>query len=376
MSKHVLKAMLERQPALGPETVHIDITNGCNTNCITCWDHSPLLDVAQSSQWKRNRARLEDVVSLLAELEALGGTKNIVLSGMGEPFTHPDVYEMIEAIKERGLSLTIISNLVATDADRIVDSRVDQLLIGIHGASEQSYLAFHPNFRAVEWQKLLVMLDRFKARARRFKHVHVIANSNAHELVAMIEFAANYSASQVNFKLASLRAGTERCRVDERQREQLLAEDIAAATSRAKELGVETNLAVFEQQLLAGGEATAPIAEVGCFMGYAYARVLVDRTVLYCCNTEVEVGRLSASANFRELWRGAAWSAWRERFHRGDYLESCRQCGKFNQNVKLSRAFAQKYGEQELLAVTGRAFGAKPKFSSGQRRLPILKAAE
>jgi MoaA/NifB/PqqE/SkfB family radical SAM enzyme len=375
MSKQVLKAMLERQPPPGPETVHIDITNGCNTNCITCWDHSPLLATPQSPQWKRSRARVEDVVALLAELQVLGGTKNIVLSGMGEPFTHPDVYEMIEAVKERRLFLTIITNLVAADADRIVDSGVDQLLIGIHGASEQSYLAFHPNFRAVEWHKLLAMLDRFKARARRFKHVQVIADTNAHELVAMVEFAANYSASQVNFKLASLQAGTERCRIEERQRDKLLSKDIAAAQGRAKELGIETNLAVFEQQLSAGGEATASIAEVGCFMGYAYSRVLVDRTVLYCCNTDVVVGQLAPSAGFGELWRGEAWSALRERFHRGDYLESCRQCGKFNQNVKLSNAFARKYGELKLLEATGRV-GGQPRFSAGQRRLPVLVGGE
>ena len=40
----------------GPRTVHIDVSNGCNTDCVTCWDHSPLLDVPMPTAWKRRRA--------------------------------------------------------------------------------------------------------------------------------------------------------------------------------------------------------------------------------------------------------------------------------------------------------------------------------
>jgi hypothetical protein len=71
-------------------------------------------------------------------------------------------------------------------------------------------------------------------------------------------------------------------------------------------------------------------------MGHVYSRVLVDGTVLYCCNTEVVVGSL-AEARFSQLWRGPRWEAWRARMRAGDYLPSCAQCGKLNQNVKIAR---------------------------------------
>jgi MoaA/NifB/PqqE/SkfB family radical SAM enzyme len=368
--KHALQGVRAGVPQAGPETVHIDITNACNTDCVTCWDHSPWLDQPRSISWKRQRASSETVGLLVSELAELG-TRAIVLSGMGEPFTHPEVYEIIDTIKRRGLHLTIITNLVAAEVERIAELGVDDLLVGVHGASSEAYLAFHPSFDASHWEKLRASLAFLRGTTTRAKHVHVIAATNAHELESMIELAHESGAAQVNFKLASLRAGTEAVRIDDATRERLIACDIERAVERAKTLGVEHNLDVLHSQVVCGGAETAPIEHVGCFMGFAYARVLVDGTVLYCCNTEVRVGSLSSGATFGELWRGPGWQALRERFRAGLYLESCRQCGKLNQNLKLSRAFEAQFGRDALLAVTGRGPGCSPSFTSTPRRLPL-----
>lgn len=375
MKASLHRALLAGEPERGPSTVHLDITNSCNTNCITCWDHSPHLDHARPAEWKRTRVTVEHIEDVLEDLVRLGGLESIILSGMGEPFTHPDVYELIEAVKDRGLHLTIITNLVAADAERILELDVDQLLIGVHGATEESYLAFHPSFRAVEWARLQTMLARFRIAKRRFKQVQVIARTNAHELVEMIEFAARYEAAQVNFKLASLGEGTEATRIDAAQRDELVREWIPRATERAAALGVETNLRVFADQLAAGGAATAAIESIGCFMGFVYARILVDGTVLYCCNTEVVVGRLGEGARFSDLWRGPAWQSWRDRFREGRYLASCKQCGKINQNDKIARAITKSSGEEALFALTGRGAGRTPTFEApSRRRLELLRS--
>jgi MoaA/NifB/PqqE/SkfB family radical SAM enzyme len=332
----VLDGIRAGRPRAGPETIHIDVTNACNTNCITCWDHSPLLALGRSSAWKRQRVDAAAVATLLDDAASLTGLRAVIISGMGEPFTHPDIYRILAAVKDRGLHLTVITNLVAADPDVVLGLDVDQLLVGIHGGSERGYLAFHPSFGPRDWTRLEEMLATFAAAGRRYKHVQVVAACNADELALMIDVAARHRALQVNFKLASLGGGTEAARIDEAQRARLLGELVPAATDRARELGVDHNLDVFRGQLEVGGAATADIAAVGCYMGFAYARVLVDGTVLYCCNTEVRVGSL-AEASFSALWAGPAWQALRDRFRRGDYLDSCSQCGKLNQNVKIAR---------------------------------------
>lgn len=343
------------RPLAGPETLHIDITNGCNTNCVTCWDHSPLLNTARSTLWKKQKVETAAVTDLLNDAAELGGLRAVILSGMGEPFTHPDIYDMIAEVKRRGLNLTIITNLVAADARRVLDLGVDQLLIGLHAASEPAYRAFHPNFQRDEWQRVLSMLSAFREAGRGFKHVHVICRTNAHELADMVRFGKEYGAEQINFKLASLRDGTERIGITPEQRRQITEVGLPEALAEAERLGVATNLAVFAEQLRAGGEDTAPIDDIGCFMGYAYSRILVDGTVLFCCNAEVKVGSVADGTSLAELWDGPAWNAVRGRMRRGEYFDSCRQCGKFNQNVQLSQRFEQIYGTERLLAVTGRA---------------------
>lgn len=346
-------AGLERgEVTTGPQTLHVDVTNGCNTNCITCWDHSPLLGNGRSTAWKKQRMDAPALAELLDDVCSLGALEAVILSGMGEPFTHPEIYRMIELVKQRGLHLTIITNLVAADPERILELGVDQLLVGIHAGSEAAYRAFHPSFAGNEWGRLHAALARFRDAGRRFKHVHVVCETNAGDLVRMVRLGAEYPAFAVNFKLASLKQGTEACRITDEQRLELATELVPAARAEAEALSVPTNLDVFARQLEAGGAATAPISEIGCFIGYTYSRVLVDGTVLYCCSTDVRVGSL-AEARFSELWNGPRWNELRARLRRGDYFESCNQCGKLAQNVALRARFVQKFGEARAREVTG-----------------------
>lgn len=356
-----LEGIARGVPLAGPKSLHIDLTNGCNTDCITCWDHSPLLSSPRSPGWKKQRVDRAQVEALIDDVIGLGGLDAVIVSGMGEPFTHPEVYEILAALEQRELHVTVITNLIAADPERILALDVDQLLIGIHGASKAAYQAFHPSFDGDQWERLHAMLERF--RGRRYKHVQVIAGCNAHELVEMIDLGARYEAGQINFKLASLAHGTEAARITEAQRARLF-DDLPRARARANELGVPTNLDVFAEQLRAGGGDTAPIDDIGCFMGYVYARVLVDGTVLFCCNTEVVVGSLG-EARFSELWRGPRWTELRARMRTGDYLPSCRQCGKVVQNVGWARRFAKHYGQARLAEVRG---------TSRRRHLPLVRA--
>ena len=120
------------EPLIGPKTLHIDLTNGCNTNCITCWDHSPLLTEARTAAWKRQRVDAAEAIAIVDDVMTLGGLSAVIVSGMGEPFTHPEVYEILAALKERMLHVTVITNLIPADAKKIVALSVDELLIGDH----------------------------------------------------------------------------------------------------------------------------------------------------------------------------------------------------------------------------------------------------
>lgn len=335
----ILEGIRQGRPEVGPSTVHVDLTNGCNAACVTCWDHSPLLDRARPAAWKRQRLPLPRFQALVEDLAGMGSVRAVVLSGMGEPLTHPDVYDMIALVKARGWHLTLMTNLVAADLPRLQDSGVDSLLVGVHGVTPATYTAFHPGWTEQHFFTLCRNLRAMAAAGARVRHVHVINRDTAPEVVEMVRFGRLFGADRVNFKLASLADGTEDCAILPAQRDHLLDTDLARARALAEALSVPTNLDLFEAQLQAARDdvlVTTPMAQVGCFMGYVYTRITVEGEVLYCCNTHVRVGHLDQGPLSGQWW-GPAWQGLRERVARGELFEGCERCGKFEQNLKWSR---------------------------------------
>lgn len=324
------------RPATGPQHVHIDITNGCNAACVTCWDHSPHLTTPRPADWKRRRMPKERFDALIEELAALGSVEAVVISGMGEPLTHPDVYPMLDAVKARGWRLTLMTNLVAADIDRLCRIGVDQVLVGVQGATLDRYLAFHPGWTEEHFHRLCTSLRRLGRAGVRTRHVHVIDRHTAPDVVPMVEMGRMFGADRVNLKLASLSGGTEVVAIDDAQRAWLLESGIPAAEARAAALGVATNLPLFRRQVEQGGLVTTPMDEIGCYMGYVYTRVTVDLDLLYCCNTEVRVGSL-LDAPLATWWWGERWQGLRGTLAEGRYFRGCDRCGKVEQNLAWSR---------------------------------------
>ena len=58
---------------------------------------------------------------------------------MGDPLVHPDIYAMIERVKREGWHLTVMTNLIAANIDRLAPLGVDQFLVGVHGATPVAY---------------------------------------------------------------------------------------------------------------------------------------------------------------------------------------------------------------------------------------------
>jgi MoaA/NifB/PqqE/SkfB family radical SAM enzyme len=349
----IMAGIREGYPRSGPQSVHLDVTNGCNARCVTCWDHSPLLHTPRTAAWKRNRVNFDTFQAVVEQLAAMGSVRHCVISGMGEPLTHPDIYRILALVQAQGWSVTLISNLVAADPEALAAAKVDQILAGVQGVRPPSYAAFHPGWSETEFFHLCKVLRRLQGGSTRVRHVQVINRDTAPELVEMVRFARTYGADRLNYKLAALGGGTEACAITNEQRDWMLREAIPAARAEAERLGVDTNLSLFEDQLLPGGRATVPLKETGCFMGHVFCRIGVDQEVYYCCNTEVHVGSIQDTP-FRDLWWGPKWQALRVRMAQGNYLPACEKCGKFEQNRKWGQRIVEAFGAAERDRLIGR----------------------
>ena len=150
----------------------------------------------------------------------------------------------------------------------------------------------------------------------------------------MVEFATPWPTKRINFKFASLVNGTEAVALSPDQKRELIEVLIPRAQAIATFKGIETDLRAFATQVSVDSHETAPIEDVGCYMGTIYCRITVDQELLYCCNTDISVGWINEENSFHDLWTGPAYEQLRQRIGGGEFFDSCRQCGKYKQNFK------------------------------------------
>jgi len=313
------RGYLEGHPRAGPETVHVDITNQCNLDCVTCWSHGKTLARPKPMSWKRQHMEAARFFRLIEEL-VTAGAERVVLSGGGEPFTHPDIERFVEAVKARGLRLTVITNGTLCDFERLRELAVDQLLLN---------LAYHPNQGPATFARLVEGAQRLRG-VTKVNLVQVINGLNAHALVEMVELAARVGARS-SFKVGDIPPGAERFALGPAQRHELLSRLIPEARTRAAALGVKHNLDAYQAQLAGRAMGEAP----RCFAGYLYSRVSVDGAVWFCC-APIEAARLD-DGDFAALWERPSYQALRARLARGEAFAACARCGKHDMNFAAER---------------------------------------
>lgn len=331
-----LAGFLQHRARLGPETVHIDITNACNLDCATCWNYARGLAAPKSAQWKRQRMEPALFHRLVDEVD-LAGAERVIISGGGEPFSHPAIYDFIADVKARSLALTLISNGTLCDYGRLRagegGKRPDQMLINLAAASRDTYHAYHPNQPAETFDTLIDNL-RGIAGLIRLNLVQVINRLNYAELPQMVDLAAGIGARS-SFKLGDTPPGTEPLALGENEKRELLGCLIPEARRRAKARRSKHNLDAFAGQL--GGPGGERFAGT-CFAGYLYSRIHVDGRVLFCCE-HIDVGHVE-EADFATIWASPNYQAVRERLHRGHYYPGCQRCGKYDMNHDAAQALA------------------------------------
>lgn len=321
----------------GPITVHIDITNACNLKCITCWNHSPYITAninagnkaKKHAEWKKQKLSLRNFESIIRDL-ALVGVKKLIISGGGEPFTHENIYWMIALAKEAGFDLTVITNALLIDVEKLLQYAPDRLSVNLCAATAETYALVHPGVAENEFHGLTAKLRLINTQVP-INLVMVISNVNYHELADMVRLAGEFEDARLSFKLASLTGETARFALSAEQKETLLQKDIPHCLSLCMDGNISSNLDVFAGQL-SGSAMEFPIQETGCFAGLFYSRIYSNGDVFYCC-AHIKVGNVF-DLPFSLVWRSEAYNRVRRMLDEKRFYPECRTCGKFNLNFR------------------------------------------
>jgi tungsten cofactor oxidoreducase radical SAM maturase len=124
--------LLPRLPDL--RKLYVEPTTACNLACRTC-----IRNVWQDPQ---AHMEIETFERLVEQTRALPNLTRVVLSGLGEPLTHPRILDMIRLVRDRGLAVTLGTNGLLLDramSRELVRLGVDRLVISLDGVKPDTY---------------------------------------------------------------------------------------------------------------------------------------------------------------------------------------------------------------------------------------------
>ena len=312
----------------GPATVHVDVANACNVNCIYCWFHSPLsanrADAADfDAAWRSQMLDWDVFVRLVDDLDALDAREDVLLSGKGEPLLHPRCLDMLRYVKGKGLGCTLFSNgiLVREQARHaMVEAGLDLLYVSLSAASPAVYEAVHPDHdgaaELAEVRENLLALRALKdqrgSAVPRVMMVDVLNSLNAHELLPFYEQARELGAEHVRFQLQHVQPYNQHLKLRPEQLAQL-REDLAEAHAREARGGptivpnIDYQVETLDPESGRWGHGRTP--DEGCYVGWTFSRTWTNGDVSFCCSPKV-VDSLQ-ERSFADIWTGSRYAAFR-----------------------------------------------------------------
>ena len=316
----------------GPFYVQIDLTNRCNNTCIACWCNSPLFKQSRlSEEEKKEFLPLGLVKQLIDELAAMG-TKEIGYSGSGEPFMHPDIMEILEYTKKKGLFCLVNTNFTLLDKEKLdylMDIGVDSLTVSLWAATASTYVKTHLNRTGEDFYRIkenLNYLNICKKDKPRIHLYNVIFNMNYFEVEQMVDFAIETKSEICGFTLVDTIPGATDILV---LNETELAE-LKAACQRIKLRLDENNhvrsknvliyrfddflrrISICKDALEAKYDRNF-IDSMPCFNGWLFARVIPNGEVHSCLKAHrIPAGTLYRN-RFSEIWNSSQQATFRKK---------------------------------------------------------------
>jgi Fe-coproporphyrin III synthase len=175
--------------------LYIEATTGCNLQCRTC-----IRNVWSDPQAKMS---MDTFRRLESSLDGLPDLARVIFTGFGEPLTHPNILEMIEAVRKRNLAVTVGSNglLLKQDMAReLVKLGVDRLVVSVDGVRPETYA----DVRGAMLSEVLSNIRHLNEAKRELGALFpalgiefVVLKSNLSELAELTGLASRLNASRV-----------------------------------------------------------------------------------------------------------------------------------------------------------------------------------
>lgn len=155
-----------------PFVVLVEVTNDCTLDCIMC-PHSQLKEKIGYMPFDL----FKKVIDECSRRYSLG---ELVFSGIGEPFLHPQILEMIKFAKNKGIpKVRLVTNAIFLTKQKteeiLEDSGLDEIHFSLDALTEETYqkIKRSSNFQTVQGN-IAHFLNQKGNRGRPFVSLHIL----------------------------------------------------------------------------------------------------------------------------------------------------------------------------------------------------------
>jgi MoaA/NifB/PqqE/SkfB family radical SAM enzyme len=346
-ARALIGIITSRYVLAGPRTVALNVANVCNTNCLMCSCHSPLLQNSPESAKGQETPFMDGSLfeQIVRESRALGAFR-VVLCGYGDPALHPRFDRMLEVMGQLDMEPYVLTNGLALDEARvrIWATKRAHFRFSLHAGDVETWLRVHQGGRAGQFERVTRAIRALTASGvPRVSAMHVIHKANFNRVRAMIEHARDNGVREILFRPVRAEGPLAPVVLDPEEQEHLRRQ-LADCLPLAEGNGIRTNIREYLENNLfidQGALQTADLyRKIPCYIGWIYGEFDLDGTLRPCIYSRIEMGRVGASS-LREIWHSPRYRDFRREARtmpkRGSPVQGCRchACAMAKYNVNL-----------------------------------------
>lgn len=325
-----------------PPYVQIEPVGQCNLRCEMCPiqfrkdgpPHGPLAFM----KW-------ETFTSLL---DGFPDLEKLHLQGLGEPMMHPRFFDMVRYAADKGIQVTINTNLTLLNperTERLVTCGLDTLYFSIDGSTAETYERIRKRARHDRVLRNVEMLletrERLASELPRLSLVMVIMRQNLHELPDLVRLAHAWSAEKFFVQHLSHDFGEPTLPEEYRPMREYMVEQTLAhedperinryfgeALELAEDLGVNLRLPLTRPKKYEQGTR----GRDRCDWPWTGAYISYEGYMMPCCMVSTpdraNFGKVT-DHTLASVWNGDEYNRFREQLDSDTPPDICRSCSLY-----------------------------------------------
>jgi len=339
----------------GPPFIEIQLTNICNINCLGCYFHSARKPNRFPADWHHVKLDNQIFSQLMREAEKLN-IRNIIFSGSGEPFTHPNILSFIRDVKKRRMGCRIVTNGTLIDKGMLEELSflgLDSLILSLWDFDPKRYEALRPGHgHKLEAINETLTYYRDYSGKKKLPDIHVvfvINNKNYNKVGEMYDFAEKYRIKRISFKFFKVYDDITKDYLMTNEQIKVLCQQLKMFFV-LKKRQVSSNARDFcymleHTQVDNYKYINALFRELPCYIGWIYMRVLLNGDVVPCCGCEKNVLGNIHQKTLSEIWRSKEYQEFRFKALTNKYTALFKHslcdnlCSHYQNNLKFNKLF-------------------------------------